>query len=240
MVKAAYGSGKPAYGVGAGNATMVIDETADIDEAARNTRDQQDQRSRLGLFGRRQPAGRRLHLRRVSDQLQRRGRVSRQRRRRSSGCSARTGTSKAAARPTPSPGRPRWSPRRPASPSRRQDVLDRRRNPHRQAASVLDREARASCSAVFKCERLRRRAGQGAADLRDRRPRPLLRHLLVRRRPHPSPRADGAGQPDHGAPGAIPFECGHVHQRHADDVEHGLRRLGRQHHQRERLASSTT
>src|SRR6266542_3657048 len=38
MVKAAYSSGKPAYGVGAGNATMVIDETADINEAARNTR----------------------------------------------------------------------------------------------------------------------------------------------------------------------------------------------------------
>ncbi len=38
MVKAAYSSGKPAYGVGAGNATMVIDETADIGEAARNTR----------------------------------------------------------------------------------------------------------------------------------------------------------------------------------------------------------
>ena len=38
MVKAAYGSGKPAYGVGAGNATMVIDGTADIAEAARNTR----------------------------------------------------------------------------------------------------------------------------------------------------------------------------------------------------------
>jgi acyl-CoA reductase-like NAD-dependent aldehyde dehydrogenase len=38
MVKAAYGSGRPAYGVGAGNATMVIDETADIAEAARNTR----------------------------------------------------------------------------------------------------------------------------------------------------------------------------------------------------------
>ena len=37
MVKAAYSSGKPAYGVGAGNATMVIDETADIEEAARNT-----------------------------------------------------------------------------------------------------------------------------------------------------------------------------------------------------------
>ncbi len=38
MVRSAYGSGKPAYGVGAGNATMVIDETADIAEAARNTR----------------------------------------------------------------------------------------------------------------------------------------------------------------------------------------------------------
>jgi sulfoacetaldehyde dehydrogenase len=38
MVRAAYSSGKPAYGVGAGNATMVIDETADIEEAARNTR----------------------------------------------------------------------------------------------------------------------------------------------------------------------------------------------------------
>ena len=37
MVKAAYGSGKPAYGVGAGNATMVIDDTADVVEAARNS-----------------------------------------------------------------------------------------------------------------------------------------------------------------------------------------------------------
>jgi acyl-CoA reductase-like NAD-dependent aldehyde dehydrogenase len=36
MVKAAYSSGRPAYGVGAGNATMVIDETADVTEAARN------------------------------------------------------------------------------------------------------------------------------------------------------------------------------------------------------------
>ena len=38
MVKAAYSSGKPAYGVGAGNATMVVDDTADVIEAARNTR----------------------------------------------------------------------------------------------------------------------------------------------------------------------------------------------------------
>jgi sulfoacetaldehyde dehydrogenase len=38
MVRAAYSSGRPAYGVGAGNSTMVIDETADIEIAARNTR----------------------------------------------------------------------------------------------------------------------------------------------------------------------------------------------------------
>ena len=38
MVKAAYSSGKPAYGVGAGNATVVVDETADIADAAMNTR----------------------------------------------------------------------------------------------------------------------------------------------------------------------------------------------------------
>lgn len=37
MVKSAYSSGTPAYGVGAGNSTMIIDETADVAEAARNT-----------------------------------------------------------------------------------------------------------------------------------------------------------------------------------------------------------
>ncbi len=34
MVKAAYSSGTPAYGVGAGNAVVVVDETADLAEAA--------------------------------------------------------------------------------------------------------------------------------------------------------------------------------------------------------------
>jgi sulfoacetaldehyde dehydrogenase len=37
MVRAAYSSGRPAYGVGAGNSTMIIDESADIAEAAHNT-----------------------------------------------------------------------------------------------------------------------------------------------------------------------------------------------------------
>src|SRR5665648_593973 len=35
MVKAAYSSGTPAYGVGAGNVVVVIDETADIKDAAK-------------------------------------------------------------------------------------------------------------------------------------------------------------------------------------------------------------
>ncbi len=38
MVRAAYSSGTPAYGVGSGNSTMIIDETANIEEAAYNTR----------------------------------------------------------------------------------------------------------------------------------------------------------------------------------------------------------
>ncbi|MCD7059575.1 aldehyde dehydrogenase family protein [Pelagibacterium xiamenense] len=46
MVRAAYSSGKPAYGVGAGNSTIVIDETADIEQAAQNTRT-----SKLSDFG---------------------------------------------------------------------------------------------------------------------------------------------------------------------------------------------
>ena len=79
MVRAAYSSGKPAYGVGAGNATMVIDETANIEEAARNTRHQQDERLRLGLLGRRQPPRRRVDLRRVPRAAAERGRLPRQR-----------------------------------------------------------------------------------------------------------------------------------------------------------------
>src|SRR6266542_6452220 len=38
MVRAAYSSGTPSLGVGAGNSTMVFDETTNIEEAARNTR----------------------------------------------------------------------------------------------------------------------------------------------------------------------------------------------------------
>ena len=38
MVQAAYSSGRPAFGVGAGNSTIVVDDTADVADAAKNTR----------------------------------------------------------------------------------------------------------------------------------------------------------------------------------------------------------
>ena len=54
MVKAAYSSGRPAYGVGAGNSTMVIDETADIDIRGAKHAPVQDVRLWVRLLGRRQ------------------------------------------------------------------------------------------------------------------------------------------------------------------------------------------
>ena len=62
MVRAAYSSGHPAFGVGAGNSTIVVDDTANVAEAAQFTRVSQDLRFRFGLFRRRQHAGRRQAL----------------------------------------------------------------------------------------------------------------------------------------------------------------------------------
>ena len=64
MVKAAYSSGRPAFGVGGGNSTMVIDETADVIEAAHNSHLSKMLRLRVRLLGRRQSAHRRPPLRR--------------------------------------------------------------------------------------------------------------------------------------------------------------------------------
>jgi sulfoacetaldehyde dehydrogenase len=44
MVKYAYSSGKPAYGVGAGNAAIVIDESADLNDAAKKNSDRKNRR----------------------------------------------------------------------------------------------------------------------------------------------------------------------------------------------------
>jgi sulfoacetaldehyde dehydrogenase len=139
MVKAAYSSGKPAFGVGAGNATMVVDETANVEEAARNTR-----------------------ISKTNDH--------------GSGCSADGNL-----------------------------VVD---------ASIYD--------ALL--AQLQKEGG-----------------YLVNadeKRLNPPVGAHRAREPHHGAAGAVGIECRHVHQRHADDVEHGLRHLGRQRDQREYLAQA--
>ena len=74
MVRAAYSSGTPAYGVGAGNSTMIIDETADVAEGRAQHSPVQDLRLRLGLLGGRQPHHRGEQVRRHGgSQLQKEG-----------------------------------------------------------------------------------------------------------------------------------------------------------------------
>ena len=198
---------------------------------------QQDQRQRLRLLRRRQPDRRFAHLRRASSRSCRRKAATSSTTTRRRSCRRPTGTPTDAAPPTPSRAARRRREQGRHRPARRQDVLHRARAADRQGASLLDREARRRARDL-QVPRLGHGARHGAADLRDRRPRPLVRHLLVRRRAHPPAGADGAGQPHHGAAGAVELERRHVHQRHADDVEHGLRRVGRQHHEREHLAEA--
>ena len=203
MVKAAYSSGKPAYGVGAGNATMVIDETADVDEAARNTRISKTNDNGSGCSA----DGNLVVEASVYDAAARpppgRRRLPCDRRGEGSSCRPSTGTRRGTARPTPSRARPpswpsapdsRFRPARRSSSSRRRRSAVSIRSPPRSSASC----SRSSSTAGFDTalEMVRQ-------ILRDRRQGPLLRHLLVRRRAHPPAGARGAGQPHHGASGAV-------------------------------------
>ena len=237
MVKAAYSSGKPAYGVGAGNATMVIDETADIEDAARNTRISKTNDHGSGCSADGNLLVDASIYDRFLDQSAARRRLSRQRTGEAAaaeGLLGRRGPAHRRHHRAPGVGGRGQGRHRAAGG---QDLLHRAGNAHRQGPSVLDREARRR-ALDHQVPRLRRCARQGAADLRDRRQGPLLRHLLVQRRPHPPAGAGRAGEPDDGAAGAVALQRRHVHQRDADDVEHGLRRLGRQHHQREHRAQA--
>ena len=110
MVRAAYSSGTPAYGVGAGNSTMIIDETANIEEAARNTR-----LSKTSDFGSGCSADGNLIIEasifdKLLAQLQNGRRLSRVRRRRRRCCARPCGTTSAIA-----PSKP-WRSRRSSSP----------------------------------------------------------------------------------------------------------------------------
>ena len=233
MVRAAYSSGKPAFGVGAGNSTMVIDETADIAEAARNSRI-----SKTSDFGSGCSADGNLLIDdriydRLRDALVAEGGYLCNTQEKAKLEKAmwdaeghRTINTVAVSAQQIGAGR---GLRRAGGPQ----VHHGRAGGHRQGAQVLLREALRG-DGDLPLPRLRRRAAKSRADLRGRRQGPFLRHLFVRRRSHRAARRGRAGQPHDGAPAAVEGQRRRVHQRHADDLEPGLRHLGRQHHQRER------
>ena len=161
MVKAAYGSGKPAYGVGAGNATIVVDETADLADAARNTRISKTQNHGSGCSC----DGNLLVEATIYDaflaQLAGGRRLSRDRRRQAQARGRDVG------RQRPSHDRHRRARRAPSLPTKAGFALPAGksfiivdRGPHRQSASVLGREA-VTGAGDFQVQRLRQGAANG-------------------------------------------------------------------------------
>ena len=174
------------------------------------------------------------------DQLQAEGGYLGRRAQKKRCCRPPTGTPRATARrhhraaPRASVGRARG-----LRDSRRQDVPHRAEQAHRQGSTASRPRSSGTVLADLQVQRVRRRRSTWCGGSS----RPAARghscgiysfdddhiHRLALIAP---------GQPDHGAAGAIELERRHVHQRHADDVEHGLRRVGRQHHEREHLAEA--
>ena len=215
MVKAAYGSGKPAYGVGAGNATVVVDETADLADAARNTRISKTQNHGSGCScdgnllveatvydrlldalaeGRRLPAG-------ADEKTQARGgdvgrrRAPHARHGRASGARHR------------GEGRLSRCPRASRSSSCKEDQIGKA---HRFSGEKLS-----PVLAIFKYEGFDNLLEMVSAIFEVGGKGHSLRHRVVRRRPHSPTGVDGAGQPHHGAsaerqramPGRSPTAC---------------------------------
>ena len=230
MVRAAYSSGKPAYGVGAGNATMVIDETANIEEAARNTR-----LSKTSDFGSGCSADGNLVVEasiygRFLEQLQREHgylvtEPEKQRLQAAMWDAEGHRTNNTIARPAHQIAEIAGF----RIPEGKKFLIVEETS-HRQGAPVLQRETFTGAG-DFPLRRIPECAGDGQADLRGRRQGALLRHLLVQRRSHSSTGAHRAGQPHDGAPAPVESQCRGFQQWDADDVQHGLRRLGWKHHQ---------
>ena len=169
MVKAAYGSGKPAYGVGAGNATMVIDETANIEEAARNTRISKTNDNGSGCSADGNLLVDSRDLRRLPRAAAEGGRLSRQRRREGEAAGRLLGRRRAPhRRHHRAPGAGVIAEKAGIALPDGQDVLHRARAADRQGAPLLDREARRR-AVDLQVPRLRHGARHGAPDLRDRR-----------------------------------------------------------------------
>ena len=207
MVKAAYSSGTPAYGVGAGNSTMVIDETADVAEAARNTRI-----SKTSDFGSGCSADGNLIVETtiyedLRDCLSQRVATSLPPRRRHSSARS-TGTTRGIGLRTPSRSR------RPAlaekagfeiAPDRRFFITEQTEiGPHNPFSS----EKLGVVLSMFRYSGFDEALDQGTGDLRGGRQGAFLRHLLVRRRSHRPACAGCAGKPHHGSPAAVEGERG--------------------------------
>jgi hypothetical protein len=186
MVKAAYGSGKPAYGVGAGNATMVVDETANVEEAARNTR-----MSKTNDFGSGCSAeGNLLVESSIYDAM------LQQLRSKADAWSTNVKTAapgRVLGRRAPHAGHHRAarrsSLRQPGLPFPMTRHSCWSRAAHRDAVSLLDGKARNGARG-FQVSRIRHGSRDGRRILKPA-ARSFLRHLFVRRRPHPPP---GAGR----------------------------------------------
>ena len=219
MVRAAYSSGTPAYGVGAGNSTMIIDETANIEEAARNTRLSKTSDFGSGCSADGNLDHRGVDLRQAAGAAAEGRRLSRERPGRRRRCARRCGTTRRHRTPDTVAIAPQQLAKAAGfDDSRRPQVHHRARRRHRQGASVLRREADDAAGGL-QVPGLRPGARDDARHLRGRRQGPLVRHLLVQPGPHPPARAGGAGVADHGAPAAIEGERRRVQQRHADDLE---------------------
>ncbi len=230
MVKAAYGSGKPAYGVGAGNATMVIDETADIAEAAANTRISKTHNNGSGCSCDGNLLVEATIYDKFLEQLQKEG-----------GYLASEEDKKRLQAVM-------WDSERhrtletdcPASDEDRrlggifnpsgQNVHHRERRQNRKGISIFGREAFA-CVIYFQVQRFRQCAEDGRTDFRGRRQRPFVRNIFVRQRTHPPARVDGSGQPNYGEAASGPGQRGIFHERNADDGKPRLRNMGREYHQ---------
>ncbi len=125
LVRAAYSAGKPAYGVGPGNAPCYIESSADVNQAARDIVSRQELRQRRAVLVAELGGGR-----------SRRGRGSPPR-----FCHARRALPQGARRPTPWP---RCSSPLSACPTRRWSASRRSTSPGRSASAC--RPAPAPCS----------------------------------------------------------------------------------------------
>ena len=166
-VRAAYSSGTPAIGVGAGNVVVIVDETADLADAARQDRALQDLRQRDQLLVGEQRDRRRRGLRRAARGARGARAACCSTRREGDACSAAMfpdGKLSPAVTAQPAGADRARSPGSAAGGVGRA-LPDGRGNRHRARASVLGREAVAGAGGLSRARlRRSRRAHRGIYD----------------------------------------------------------------------------